>query len=144
MNKILIFCFLFVSSTGLLFSQTLTVNDVFKLLDENFENYPYVHQIDAAKTDDQRATNVKITRLPYTYELDEVGNVVKGEKVYITITRGGYRYSMVFDFLPRREGQSARSEDVKSRIYGGLLSDLRPQRQPGTQGQPDDTAAAGN
>ncbi|MDR3301776.1 MAG: hypothetical protein LBT01_04500 [Spirochaetaceae bacterium] len=144
MNKILILCVFFVSSAGLMFSQALTVDDVFKLLDENFEKYPYVHQIEAARTDDSRATSVKITRLPYTYELDEVGNVVKGEKVYITIIRGGYRYQMVFDFLPRREGQSARSEDIKNRTYGGLLSDLRPKRQAAAQEQSGDTASTGN
>jgi hypothetical protein len=133
MKKFLILFCLSISSLSVVFSQTLTLDDAFRVLDEDFAKYPYVHQIEAARTDDSRAQSVKITRLPYKYDVDDQGNTMQAEKVYITIIRGGYRYRMVFDFLPRPEGQSLRSSDVKSRTYGALLADLRARQQAAQQ-----------
>jgi hypothetical protein len=129
MKKFLFVSFLFVSSIGLAFSQNLTLDDVFRILDENFAKYPFVHQIEATKTDDNRPQSVKIARRPYNYNVGEEDGDAQAEKLFITVIRGGYRYYMVFDFLPRREGQSARSLDIRNRTYGGLLSDLRPRQQ---------------
>ncbi|MDR2864103.1 MAG: hypothetical protein LBV68_00650 [Spirochaetaceae bacterium] len=127
MKKPLLFLsFLFVFS-GFVFSQDLTFDDVIKVLDEDFAHYSYVHQLVSTRTDDDRKPSVKITRLPYPAGFDKEGKEQKGEIVYIEIVKDGYRYTMKFDFLAKRETRALYTSDVKSRIYGGLLSDMMPE-----------------
>ncbi|MDR2510228.1 MAG: hypothetical protein LBC77_06250 [Spirochaetaceae bacterium] len=137
MKKLSFAVFFVFACTVSVFSQaqrqeSLTTDDVYKALDQNFENYAWVHLLLADKSEDKRAPRVKMNRLSYDINvIDENGmeKTGKGEVVYVEIIKGGYRYDIKLDFSPKKEKGAERSATVKGRIYGKLLVDVARSEQ---------------
>jgi hypothetical protein len=129
MKKLVFLSLVFLTGFAFAQQQTSTVDGIFKVLDENFKKYPYIHVNRADKTEDKRPqTTAKMTRLstPYANEDDYDETPQMGEKVYITIIKNGYRYDLVLEFLPVKERTAERSQAVQRRLYGNLLTDILP------------------
>ncbi|MDR2468542.1 MAG: hypothetical protein LBD22_06245 [Spirochaetaceae bacterium] len=141
MRKLLILCGCLFVSAGFASAQTrsqaISLDEVFKILDTNFEKFEWVHQLLADKTEDSRQNAIKMNRLSYDITLEEKGEelVKQGEVVYIEIIRAGYRYDMKFDFSPKREKGAERANTVRNRIYGKLLVDILPSKPADSSAQ---------
>jgi hypothetical protein len=111
---------------NLAFSQSVsTIEDVFKVLDANIKKYPYAHLVAINKYDDDRSPRNPIKqfqRFQYDSESTDVdGNPLRGEVVYITMIKNGYRYELKVDFLPAKERNS---KDIKT-VRGQILRIVR-------------------
>ncbi|MDR2602125.1 MAG: hypothetical protein LBC53_06710 [Spirochaetaceae bacterium] len=96
------------------------LDDAFKALDENFKKYPFAHLISLNKYEDDRSPRNPIKqfqRMPYDSEmLDEDGEPLKGEVLYLTVIKGGFRYELKVDFLPFKEKKAADIKTARSQI----------------------------
>lgn len=112
---------------GLVFGQQAakqyTVDDVWATLNEYFSKYPWANPSIADKRPTVEAPTITIARFGYPLGMDSMGDALNGEILHIKIIKGGYRYTMRYDFTPIRERGSIRSEDLKNSTYG-LLAGL--------------------
>ncbi|GMO19602.1 MAG: hypothetical protein LBG79_03160 [Spirochaetaceae bacterium] len=132
MKKILFclcFCFLVYSAA---FAQTqrqqpsVTVEEILAILDDNFNKYPWVHQLLSEKVEDTRPARQSITRLPYNVPVIVNGEekIEKGEVIYVQIISKNYRYDLKFDFSPKQEKGAKRAKTVWNAVRTGTLGEL--------------------
>jgi hypothetical protein len=127
MKKIPFLFLILLATASLAFAQkkTASLDDVWALFNTNFTKFPYVHQIQAENTDDNRTAKIEITTLPYTKGENFDGTPILGEMVYIMIRQGGFRYDMKFDFVSEKEKGARGSLGVKNSVWK-FLSSLHP------------------
>ncbi|MDR2481949.1 MAG: hypothetical protein LBD07_06675 [Spirochaetaceae bacterium] len=126
---ILSFLLLFIGGSFVFSQNNPTIDDVFKVLDGNFDKFSWVHVLLAEKTDDNRPTFVKMNRLPYdVVVVEDTGEEksLQGEVIYIEIRKSGFRYNLKLDFSPKKEKGAERATTVKNRLYGKLLAEILP------------------
>jgi hypothetical protein len=119
MKKSVVFAlFILCAAYALPQEQTYTLQDAVRLLESDFEKYPWAHIYYNRKIHDSRAELVKVIR--QTYE--------QGEIVTMRITKGGWRYELKLNFSTEKQVFVKRSYDVREAVYQSI-NEILPKKE---------------
>jgi len=93
--------------------------NVFKTLDQNFKDFPWVIQMVATKTEEFRKARVDFARV-----YNDKSDPKLGETDNIIIWAGKYRYNVNLYFVPDKIRRTKASETVRLNLYATVLRDL--------------------